>query len=245
VTHPDGPPCVAGACTRPAAPGILLCVQDAARLGDWIARIGDEFAQLDATPSMQGREVGTVGGTTLTSQRSVGNLDVMALRADRRGDGTTDVWGWDDTPSVLETLGSWARLVREQRGIEPDWRWITRRRAYAPTGPWCDDCDHATCVAWRFDNRVYVPATVSSERRLLAGELEWILTQDWVDEFYDAIRSLWSAVRRVNDPGGSNGPRCGCGGRIRLAAGTATCSACGTSTSGLDIVRQQTAGAAA
>lgn len=109
--------CLAGGCTHPEAPGIRLCARDARNLGEWIARIGDEYDQLSAVPSMQATNGVAVSGGGLKSHRSVGDLDVMVLR-DRRS--RPPVIGDRDgnrTLGVLDVLAYWAEAVRAARGI--------------------------------------------------------------------------------------------------------------------------------
>lgn len=242
---------MAASCGRLQAPGSLLCATDTRRLGDWIARIGDEYERLSAVPSMQQREPGTGGRSGLASQRSVGRLDVIALR-DKRGRDRddTDPDG-NATRGVLEVLGSWAILVREERGIEPSTVVLTHRRQAAPPGPVCDldapPCGHHTCWAWTFRTVVFSPATVPSERKVLAVHLDWIVTQDWVDELFADMSAIWRQVQAQNNPGNPRGyvALCGCGGRIRWGDGAAVCQGCGTRTTGLDVVRKHAEGAVA
>jgi hypothetical protein len=231
VTTPtDHPPCLAAACTRPQAHGILLCAPDADRLGQWIAGIADEYAQLSAVPSMQGREPGTGGAGGLASQRSVGDLTVMALRDRRsreRDDEDTDGNG---ARGVLEVLGSWASLIREERELELPERTVTHV--------------FRSGVVWSMD--VPEPATVLSERRLIATHLDWALTQPWINELHADIRQLWNLLQGRNNPQPYTARRqCACGGTIRWRDEAAECGSCGTRTTGLDVVRQQTEGAVA
>jgi hypothetical protein len=203
----DAALCTASGCTQPQAAGALLCPVDVRKLGDWLARIGTEYELLSAVPSMQGREVGTIGGATLASHRSPGNTHVMALRARQRGTGRigwddADVWGLDDTPSVYETLASWAARVREDRQLTPPRLDLAYRRRAAPAGPVCDPagprCGHHTCEVWTFRTNVAAPLTVATERALLAVHLDWITGQDWAGEFYDEIRGLWVLLLKAN-----------------------------------------------
>lgn len=241
--------CAAATCTRPPAGG-MLCAPDADRLGQWLAQLGTEYELLSAAPSMQGREVGSVGGTSLTSQRSPGNTHVMALRSKRRGTGRigwedADAWGLDDTPSVFETLATYAELVREGRGLVGPRIDIAYVRSARPLGPVCDPeqppCRHHTCQVWTFRANVAAPLTVATERKLLAAHLGWILGQDFAGEFFDEIRVLWAALRRANGhastrPGYT--AHCDCGGRIRWANGAATCQTCGASMVNVDSIRR-------
>ena len=248
MTNLDVPMCLAAGCTRPQAPGVLLCVTDARKLGDWIARLADEYALLDAQPSMQGREPGTGGTGGLAFQRSVGDLGVMVLRDRRSRDrDETDPDG-NRGRGVLEVLASWATLIREQRGLQPPTHALAYVRAARPAGPVCDPhrppCGHHTCETWTMRGVVLTPATVLSERRVLAAHLDWALTQDWVDELFADIRQLWSLLKNRNSPEPRTTRRqCACGGNIRWNDGGAECGSCGTRTTGLDILRQQ-AGAA-
>ncbi|WP_157936898.1 hypothetical protein [Geodermatophilus chilensis] len=247
--------CAAATCTRPAGPGHSLCRPDAEKLGQWLAQLLDEVAMLDATPSMAGREPGTGGPGGLASQRSVGNLDVMVLRTPRRGTGRiayddADEWGLDATPSVLDTLGSYAALVRDARQLVRPTQALAYRRRAAPPGPVCDvdapPCGHHTCEVWTFRAVVTPRLTVASERRVLADHLGWVLAQDWAGEFYDEMRALWGLLRAANGrPRPQGRARCRetvggqpCGGTVRWDAGTATCGTCGASYTGLDVLRR-------
>ena len=260
--HPSDAVCAASKCTRPPAGGSQLCASDTDRLGQWLAQLGTEYERLSAAPSMQGREVGTVGGTGLTSQRAPGNTHVMAMRSRHRGTGRVgwedaDAWGLDDTPSVFETLATYAALVREGRGLAGPRIDIAYVRQARPAGPVCDPerppCRHHTCQVWTFRANVAAPLTVATERRLLAAHLDWILAQDWAGEFFDEIRRLWGALRRANGHAApKTGIRCRlnvggqeCGGRVRLVDGTAVCQGCGTAASGPELLRIAAEGAVA
>lgn len=104
-------------CARDAEHG-YLCADDYTHLGAMLRQIEDEAAILDAVPSMAIRS-GSGGGGTLASHRAPANLDVIVANDPRRGTGRigyddADPWGIDDTASVLETLHSRARTVREE-----------------------------------------------------------------------------------------------------------------------------------
>jgi hypothetical protein len=212
--QPAVPTCTATGCSHAQAPGALLCPLDVRRLGDMLAQLGTEYELLSAVPSMQGREVGSIGGSTLAAQRSPGRLDVIALRSRYRGTGRigwedADVWGLDDTPSVYSTLATYAEQVREARQLTPPRMDVSFVRTARPAGPVCDPdqprCGHHTCEVWTFRANVAAPLTVASERRLLATHLAWILGQDWAGEFFDDIHSLWAALRSANGQGGGGG----------------------------------------
>jgi hypothetical protein len=226
------PTCTAASCGRPQAPGALLCDVDVRRLGDWLARIGSEYELLSAAPSMQGREVGSIGGTTLTSQRSPGNTHVMTLRDRRRvADPFTepDPWGVDDTPSVYATLAAYADQVREGRDLSLPVRHVPACRF---------PCMHRACLLG-IGHAVPIALTVATERALLAekNNFRWLLLQDWAGEFFDEIRGLYALLLRAN---GHAAPArrihrlqtpCGaCGVRAvthRPGAGHVTCENCG------------------
>jgi hypothetical protein len=240
VTDPnDRPPCVAGCRTRPQAPGILLCLRDAERLGEWLARLDTEFALLDAVPSMQGREPDSGGRSGLASQRSPAALDVLVLRDRRMNTDTSDdgVIGSGRALSVYGLLHRWAEYVREERNL-----------AYpvAHIQPCSTGCMHRAC--WRgIPQQIRVPLTVLSERKVLATNLEWLMQQeDQAAKFYADMRQLWSLLKSSNSPEPRTARRvCACGGYIRWRDGAAECGLCGTRTTGLDVVRQQTEGAVA
>jgi hypothetical protein len=225
TTPDDYPPCLAAGCTRPQAPGILLCAPDAERLGQWIARIADEYAQLSAVPSMQGREPGTGGAGGLASQRSVGDLTVMAMRDKRSRERDAEDGDGNGARGVLEVLGSWATLIREERDLTVPTTTVTHV--------------FRSGVVWSID--VPTPASILSERRLIAAHLDWALTRDWCDELYDDVRQLWNLLQGRNNPQPHTASRpCPCGGSIRWRDGAAECSSCGTRTTGLDVIRMQT-----
>lgn len=234
--------CVASSCGRMQAPGSRLCQSHTLNLGDWIARIADQFALLDAVPSMAMREPDTGGRSGLASQRSVGRLDVMALRDARGRARDEDDPDGNATRGVLEVLGSWATVVREEKSIEPPTEALAYRRQAAPPGPVCDldapPCQHHTCWAWTFRTVVYSPATVLSERRVLATHFDWIVAQDWVDELFADMKAIWQQVQRQVAPQATRVHSVGrcpqvteateCGGRL-WADGTAssvTCDKC-------------------
>jgi hypothetical protein len=116
-----------------------------------LREIEDEAAILDAVPSMAIR-TGSGGGGTLASHRAPANLDVLVATDPRRGTGRigyddADPWGIDNTASVLETLHSRARTVREDLEREaPDRVTVMSERAlltgelpWIATQPWVDE----------------------------------------------------------------------------------------------------------
>lgn len=191
IEQHDATPCEAGGCTRPQAPGILLCLPDSQRLGDWLAQIQTEYEQLSAVPSMQGREYGTIGGTTLAGQRNPARLDVLVLRDRRSRERDGEDPDGNNGRGVLEILHARAEEVREGRDLaEP----VT----YAPACRF--PCMHRSCLLGH-PRPVRQPLTVARERRLLSDHLDWVMAQDWCGEFFDEIRALWSLLRSANGTG--------------------------------------------
>ena len=230
----DQPTCAAVGCRR--APDPVICRHHADDLGKWLAAIDpDSLADVSAAPSMQGREPGTGGsGGGLKSERSVGDLRVMALRDPRTA-------ADDNLLSVFAVLHEWAEQVREGREIVTH---PTRAMARMPGyhGPLCDHwCRHASCIAgtWRYW-RAFRP-TIATERKLLAAQLEtWILLQDWAGTFCDEIRELWILLdRAVHGARPQVAKRACplCGGLVTVQAGVAACTGCDGTWHGLDIAR--------
>lgn len=158
-------------CTGPTAAIVgLLCSGHYARLSNMLRDVEDEACHLDARPSMQQR-VGS-GRGSLASERAPARLDVVALN-DRRTRGAgqrppgphcaecwhgscEDIRAWIDahdsgallSMSILDVLGSWARLVREERGMtDPDTVTITgerdlltRQLDWVAEQSWVDEC---------------------------------------------------------------------------------------------------------
>ena len=107
-------------CKRAPTVG-YVCAGHFARLGDTLTALRTEVDNLSAVPSMQAKS-GRGGG--LASHRSPARLDVLVHTDRRRGSpdlsdaSRADPLAYDQTPSVLETLHSWARMVREERGLD-------------------------------------------------------------------------------------------------------------------------------
>jgi hypothetical protein len=102
-------------CAREPEHG-YLCADCYSRLASMLREIEDETAILETVPSMAIRSGS--GSGNLASHRSPAVLDAIVALDPRRGTGRigwedADPWGIDDTASVLETLHSRARTVRE------------------------------------------------------------------------------------------------------------------------------------
>jgi hypothetical protein len=171
IEDSNAPTCVICNTDRPATYG-FVCIQHHERVAQWLHEVEVEAAILSPVKSMQVASGNR--GAGLASERSPVRLDAIVMRDRRRGTGTPisgeqDPWGFDATPSILDVLGSWARLVREERDL---------------AGP----------------ERV----TVTSERRTLSTQWDWICGQAWVDEFVSELRNLRSALKASN---GTSEPR--------------------------------------
>lgn len=182
-----------------ADPGLLICDRHLQELGAWLRDVEQEAVLLDARPSLAiDWNRGAQGG--LASEQSPVRLDAAVLADRRRGTGhiadeQVDETALDDTPSVFETLHTWATEVRQ------DCPRLKRHTAMAPE---------------RMD--------VHSERRLLTLHLDWVAAQEWVPDFRAQLRALREQLKAVNgtaDPKPLHG-RCPrfddagneCGGRL-------------------------------
>lgn len=136
-------------CGREAEFG-YLCAEHYSRLSAILRDIEDEASVLDTVPSMQQR-TGS-GGGGLPSHRAPAILDAIVARDPRRGTGRigwddADPWGIDDTASVLETLHSRARTVRDEAEVEPpatvtisgERDFLSSRLLWIANQPWIDE----------------------------------------------------------------------------------------------------------
>ena len=251
MSEPGQYVCLAPGCTREPRTG-RLCAGHTEKLGQWLADIEDLYATLDAGLS-QATDYASTGHAGLASQRSPARLDVLVLR-DKRSleydptDGDPD---GNRGRGVLEVLGSWARLVREQRSIPVPTTELWYERKARPAGPICErttiSCGHDTCEGWTYRMTVQLPATVTSERRVLVAQFDWITAQDWVDELYADIRAVWALLKAAH---GDRSPRpqarhdwgalpdgTVCDGPIWADPGAAWCGTCRTSWSGVELLQ--------
>lgn len=183
----------------------LLCDNHLQALTRILSDIEDEALRLAVTPSLAVSYDGG-GGGTLASQRSPIRLDARVLRDRRRGTGIIrgtddlDESAWDPTPSVLETLHAWERLVRAERHLPMLTVTVILGRAPGrkTIGPTCPRlCGHDTCGPWITDSHS-APATVTGARKLLSRQLDWVARQPWVDDMFDELTDLLAAMKRVN-----------------------------------------------
>lgn len=200
--HDTTPQCVIGSRPHPADHG-LICENHRQALSRTLRDIEDEALRLAVTPSLAISYEGG-GGGSLASQRSPIRIDARALLDRRRGTGITrardlDETAWDPTPSVLETLHAWERLVRDEHKLStPTVTVILGRAPRTAIGPVCARlCGHETCGPWITDTHP-APATVTGARDLLSKQLDWIARQPWVDDMYNELADLLAAMRRVN-----------------------------------------------
>jgi hypothetical protein len=111
--------CVIGSKPHGATVG-LLCAHHLEQAGAMLRDIEDQAALLTAVPSMQQRN-GRGGG--LASQRTPARLEVLVHNDPRHGTGKSeeedDEHAAGETLSILNTLHSWARIVREERDLTP------------------------------------------------------------------------------------------------------------------------------
>jgi hypothetical protein len=114
VTEPSAS-CVV--CQKPAEVG-YLCDGHFTKLGAWLRDVEVEAALISPMKSMA---VATGNrGAGLASHRAPARLDAIVANDPRRGDRAfADAWGRDGTLSILDCLGGWARLVREERDLTP------------------------------------------------------------------------------------------------------------------------------
>jgi len=142
------PLCVLGGSAHYADEG-HLCARHLQRFADTLRSIEDEVAMVSAVPSMQ---IVTGRSSGLASHRAPARLDAIVLNDRRRGTGhigsdLEDPWAMDDTASVLDTLHSWARLVREERQLSTPERitvaserdTLSRSLTWIAAQEWCDD----------------------------------------------------------------------------------------------------------
>lgn len=202
--HTTAPPtCVIGTGLHPADHG-LLCDDHFQILSRTLRDIEDEALRLAVTPSLAVSYEGG-SGSALASQRSPVRIEARVLLDRRRGTGVTrtrdlDETAWDPTPSVLEALHAWERLVRAEHHLTAPSVTVILDRAPGRTtiGPVCGRlCGHDTCGPWITDSHP-APATLTAARDLLSRQLTWIARQPWVDDMYTELTDLLAAMCRVN-----------------------------------------------
>lgn len=151
MTEPE-PTCAGSVgCQRRPHVG-LLCRDHADRLGTLLRDVEEEAIYLDSRKSLAITHDQAGGG--LASHQAPAVVDVVTLIDRRHSTGRiwlpeddADPYGWDDTPSVLETLHAWARVVREDRDLATPERitvtgerdLLTRQLPWIAEQPWVDE----------------------------------------------------------------------------------------------------------
>lgn len=158
-------------CGRPAGSS-AICESCSHALQVALGDISSHWVDLDTVKARQTRYGGSGGGRG----------GEKPLPVDAR------FLGWDADGSRLQeavknTMGTWARLVMEERPII--------------TGPTHDACLHVTCSVLR---RSRPPRDdVASVCRYLLGHADWIRTQHWAPEILDELTDMAGQLRRMVD----------------------------------------------
>jgi hypothetical protein len=228
------PECAATGCPGPPAAGAMLCAPDITSLGDWIAKIGQEYTRLSATPSTQARQPGTGRGGGLASHRNPALLDVLVLRDPRSKERSEHDRDGNTMLGVYEVLHAFAEDIREGRDL-------SQPTIAVPACP--HPCLHKACLLG-IGHAVRVPLTVATERAIIATHLQWAVAQEWAGDMFDQVRTVWNQLQAALGDVGRARASCDCGGKVTWSNGTARCGACGTKTTGLDVVRKHSGSAA-
>lgn len=149
MSEPNRPLCVIGESKHEADHG-YLCDHHYGTFRRTLAELETEAAILSVMPSLQQRSGSPSGAPAFT--RAPARIDVICMTDPRRGElpwsaDDFDDLGLDDTPSVLETLHSWARMVREEQKIGPPERitvsgerdLLDRQLPWMAEQPWIDE----------------------------------------------------------------------------------------------------------
>lgn len=158
-------------CGRPAGSS-ALCENCSHALQVALGDISSHWVDLDTVKARQTHYGGTGGGRG----------GEKPLPVDAR------FLGWDADGSRLQeavknTMGTWARIVMEERPVI--------------TGPTHDACLHVTCSILR---RSRPPRDdVASVCRYLLGHADWIRTQHWAPEILDELVDMAGQLRRMVD----------------------------------------------
>lgn len=210
-------------CLVPNCPGAAELPPDAYACPDCQARLVRKLGEIEDYLAI----VSPVPGRGAPGPRAKGyesrpplRLDVVAMldpRTEINGDGPDDVL--DEVPNIGEDLAGWWRILQEERYY----------RAVAG------------------GQGMIVMPDVAAELRSNIG---WICRQPWVDEFAQDVSRVHGALRQVcgDAPSKALG-RCldaGCGGEVFRRSDNPhdarlRCGRCGTSYSGLDLVRIRSA----
>jgi hypothetical protein len=155
-------------CVRPVADTGYACHRCAARLALDLL----EAARL-------GREVAV----------TVARLDRLGERGGGRGHSAVPLayaWEADEASWVVRnTLGAWARVVHEERGLQLPGRWVLV--------PLPEDVQGPLNQAWRPDRR---PEAIMV---WLAAQAGWLRMQPYADEAYDELHEAARLLQRTVD----------------------------------------------
>lgn len=216
--------CVIGGKAHAADVG-LLCDHHFTTLGTTLRDIEDEATVLSAVPSMQ-QQTGNRGGS-LASQRTPARLEVLVHNDPRHGTGRSeeedDELAAGQTLSILNTLHSWARIVREERDLTPPDRvtisgerdTLVRHLPWIAAQDWCDEAygdvrkllDQLRAANGTRPDRPYSYCPVILDGLTCSGQV-WIR---------DEMQPVW---RRYPDR---------CAAKWEQAPGAAVCDTCGAS----------------
>lgn len=216
--------CVIGPRPHQATHG-FLCEGHFSRLAQNLRDIETEATFLDARPSMQQRM--DAGGGSLASERAPAKLDVLVHTDRRRGTGKSetddDAIAAGKTLPILDVLHSWARLVREERDLEPpqtvtisgERDLLTRHLEWVAAQAWVDEAygdvrqlhSQLLIANERQPDRPYSQCPVILDGLGCPGQV-WI---------HDELQPVW---RRYPDR---------CSKSWEHAPGAAVCDACGSS----------------
>lgn len=193
-------------CGTPSG-SMALCLDCHQTLQIALGDISSHWVDLDTIKGRQSRYGGTGGGRG----------GEKPLPVDAR------FLGWDADGSRLQeavknTMGTWARIVIDERPIL--------------TGPAHDTCLHSSCSTTR---RSRPPRDdVASVCRYLLGHADWIRTQHWAPEILDELTDLAGQLRRMVDrpadkwyAGKCDGDDCYRDLYAKAGSRSVTCEACG------------------
>lgn len=147
MSETDGTCIAVVGCKRPRLHG-YVCGGHFQRASDMLREIEEETALISAVPSMQ---MHSGPGGSLASHRSPARLNALVHRDPRHGTGMSedeeDEMAAGQTMSVLGTLHSWARLMREERDLAaPDQVTVVGERSalarhleWVVAQPWVDE----------------------------------------------------------------------------------------------------------
>lgn len=158
-------------CGRPAGSS-AICSDCSHKLQTALGDISSYWRDLDTVKARQTRYGGSGGGRGGEKPLPV---DVRFLGI------------WEDgsmlQEQVLNTVGTWGRLVMEER---PE-----------ITGPTHDTCLHVSCSVLRRSRK---PRNdVAAYCRYLLGHADWIRTQHWAPEILDELTDAAGQLRRMVD----------------------------------------------